>query len=159
MWTGLFNSVYNQLMSKNGVIGNEALIQFLQPLLLPSLPRAEHKYNLEGLPAKCRLFLRMPLLSCTVSLHIFSFLSPSLDVCTWLGIVGGLLEFKWFFNFFNIVLLVMEWSVFPLEMILALDVLHWKLNHLIGCCAAQPGVVVPHSSLPCWHVSCNSSML
>lgn len=36
----------------------------------------------------------------------------------------------------------MEWSVSPLEMILALDIFPWKLNHLIGCCAAQPGVVV-----------------
>lgn len=98
----------------------------------------------------------MPLLSCTVSLHVFSFLSPSLDVCTWLGIVGGLLEFKWFFK---TTLLVMAWSVSPLEMILALDILHWKLNHWIRCCAAQPGVVVPHSSFPCWHVSCNPSML
>lgn len=70
--------------------------------------------------------------------------------------VGGLLEFKWFFK---TPLLVTEWSVSPLEMILALDVLHWKLNHLLGCCAAQPGVVLPHSSLPCWHVSCNSSLL
>lgn len=98
----------------------------------------------------------MPLLSCTVSLHIFSFLSPTLDVCTWLGIVGVLLEFKWSFK---TTLFVIKWSVSPLEMILALDVLHWKLDHLMGCCAAQPGVMVAHSSLPCWHVSCNSSML
>lgn len=153
MQTGLFNSVYSQLMSKNGVIGNKALIQFLQPLLLLSLPRAEHKYNLQGLPAGCSSeCFTYPALS----LHIFSFLSPSLDVWTWLGTVGGLLEFK---VFFKTTLLVMEWSVSPLEMIFALDILHWKLNHLIGCCVAQPGVVVPHSSLPCWHVSCNSTML
>lgn len=68
-----------------------------------------------------------------------------------------MLEFKW--GFFKTTLLVMEWSVFPLEMILALDILHWKLNHWIGCCAAQTGVVVPHSSLPGWHISCNSIML
>lgn len=67
----------------------------------------------------CRLFLQMPFISCAVSLHMCSLL------CTWLGIVGGLLEFK---GFFKTALLVMEWSVSPLEMILALDVLHWKLN-------------------------------
>lgn len=41
--TGLFNSVYSQLMSKNRVTGNEALIQILQSLVLQSLPRVERK--------------------------------------------------------------------------------------------------------------------
>lgn len=53
---------------------------------------------------------------------------------------GGFIKIQ---VFFKTALLVVEWSVSPSEMILALDVLHWKLNHLIGCCAAQPGVVVP----------------
>lgn len=96
MQTGLFNSVYSQLMSKNGVIGNKALIQFLQPLLLLSLPRAEHKYNLQGLPAKCRLFLRMLRLSRTLLAHIFLPLSQSgcLDL---VGNCGGFIRIQGFF--------------------------------------------------------------